>query len=32
MSDVTLMRIGILIAGLILIGAIVFFGRPRKPG
>lgn len=32
MSDVTLLRIGILIAGLILIGAIVFFGRPRKPG
>ena len=32
MSDVTMMRIGILIAGLILIGAIVFFGRPRKPG
>ena len=30
MSDVTLLRIGILIAGLILIGAIVFFGRPRK--
>ncbi|SFK64273.1 cell division protein ZipA [Lysobacter sp. cf310] len=32
MSEVTLLRIGILIAGLILIGAIVFFGRPRKPG
>jgi len=31
LSDVTLLRIGILIAGLILIGAIVFFGRPRKP-
>jgi cell division protein ZipA len=31
MSDVTLLRIGILIAGLILIAAIVFFGRPRKP-
>lgn len=30
MSDVTLLRIGILIAGLILIGAIIFFGRPRK--
>jgi cell division protein ZipA len=30
MSDVTLLRIGILIAGLILIGAIVFFGRPRR--
>jgi cell division protein ZipA len=32
MSDVTMLRIGILIAGLILIGAIVFFGRPRRPG
>lgn len=32
MSDLTLMRIGIFIAGLILIGAILFFGRPRKPG
>jgi len=32
MSDVTLVRIGILIAGLILVAAIVFFGRPRKPG
>jgi len=30
MSDVTLLRIGILIAGLILIGAIIFFGRPRR--
>jgi cell division protein ZipA len=32
MSEVTMLRVGILIAGLILIGAIVFFGRPRKPG
>jgi len=32
MSDVTLLRIGILIAGLVLVAAIVFFGRPRKPG
>ncbi len=32
MSDVTLLRIGIAIAGAILIGAILFFGRPRKPG
>jgi len=32
MTDVTLVRIGILIAGLILVAAIVFFGRPRKPG
>lgn len=31
-SEVTLMRIGILIAGVILLAAIVFFGRPRKPG
>jgi cell division protein ZipA len=30
MSDMTLLRIGIAIAGLILIGAIIFFGRPRK--
>jgi cell division protein ZipA len=30
MSDTTLLRIGIAIAGLILIGAIIFFGRPRK--
>ncbi len=32
MSDVTMLRIGILVAGLILIGAIIFFGRPRKAG
>ncbi|HJW46800.1 MAG TPA: cell division protein ZipA [Lysobacter sp.] len=32
MSDMTLLRVGILVAGLILIGAIIFFGRPRKPG
>lgn len=32
MSEVTMLRIAILIAGLILVGAIVFFGRPRKPG
>jgi len=32
MSDMTLMRIGIAIAGLILVAAIIFFGRPRKPG
>ena len=32
MSDTTLLRIAIAIAGLILIGAIVFFGRPRKQG
>ncbi|GHE25742.1 cell division protein ZipA [Vulcaniibacterium thermophilum] len=27
-----LLRLGILVAGLLLIGAIYFFGRPRKPG
>lgn len=32
MSDMTLLRIGILIAGLILIGAIVFFSRSGQPG
>lgn len=31
-EDMILLRVGILIAGLILIGAIIFFGRPRKPG
>ena len=32
MSELTLLRIGILIAGLLLVGAIIYFGRPRKPG
>jgi len=32
MSDMMLLRLGILVAGLLLIGAIYFFGRPRKPG
>lgn len=32
MSDETLLRIGILVAGLFVVGAILFFGRPRKPG
>jgi cell division protein ZipA len=32
MSDMTLLRMGILVAGLILIAAIFWFGRPRKPG
>jgi cell division protein ZipA len=32
MSDVWLLRTGILIAGLLLIVAIYAFGRPRKPG
>lgn len=32
MSDVWMLRAGILIAGVLLIAAIYFFGRPRKPG
>ncbi|MEO6263927.1 MAG: cell division protein ZipA C-terminal FtsZ-binding domain-containing protein, partial [Luteimonas sp.] len=32
MSDVWLLRTGILIAGVLLIAAIYFFGRPRRPG
>ena len=32
MSDMTLLRVGTLVAGLILIAAIFWFGRPRKPG
>ncbi len=32
MSDVWMLRTGILIAGLLLIAAIYFFGRPRRPG
>lgn len=32
MSEVWLLRLGILIAGLILVAAIYFFGRPGKPG
>lgn len=32
MSDVNMLRLGILIAGLILIAAILFFGRPKRPG
>jgi cell division protein ZipA len=32
MSDVWMLRTGILIAGVLLIVAIYFFGRPRKPG
>ena len=31
-SDGTMLRIWILIAGFVLIAAILFFGRPRKPG
>jgi cell division protein ZipA len=32
MSDVWLLRLGILVAGAILVAAIYLFGRPRKPG
>ena len=32
MSETTLLRIGILVAGLILLAAILWFGRPKKPG
>jgi cell division protein ZipA len=32
MSDVWMLRAGILIAGLLLIAAIYMFGRPRRPG
>jgi cell division protein ZipA len=32
MSDVWVLRGGILVAGLLLIAAIYFFGRPRRPG
>ncbi|GAB3331745.1 cell division protein ZipA [Marilutibacter aestuarii] len=32
MSEVWLLRIGILVAGLLLVAAIYFFGRPSKPG
>ena len=31
MSDIALLRIGILVAGVLLLAAIFFFGRPRKP-
>lgn len=31
MSDMALLRIGILLAGIILVAAIVFFGRPKRP-
>jgi cell division protein ZipA len=32
MSDIWMLRIGIVVAGLLLMGAIYVFGRPRKPG
>ena len=31
MSDMAMIRIGILIAGVLLVGAIFLFGRPKKP-
>jgi cell division protein ZipA len=31
MSDMALLRIGILVAGILLIATIIFFGRPKKP-
>ena len=32
MSDAWMLRIGIIIAGLVLVAAIYFFGRPNRPG
>lgn len=32
MSDVWLLRLGILLAGIVLVAAIYWFGRPRRPG
>ncbi len=32
MSDVWLLRLGILVAGVVLVAAIYYFGRPRRPG
>jgi cell division protein ZipA len=32
MSDIWMLRIGIVVAGLLLMAAIYFFGRPRRPG
>lgn len=32
MSDVWLLRLGILVAGAVLVAAIYYFGRPRRPG
>lgn len=32
MSDMAMLRIWILVAGVVLVAAIVFFGRPKKPG
>ncbi|WP_133501484.1 cell division protein ZipA [Cognatilysobacter terrigena] len=32
MSDMAMLRIWILVAGVVLLAAILFFGRPKKPG
>ncbi|GAB2518940.1 cell division protein ZipA [Lysobacter humi (ex Lee et al. 2017)] len=32
MSDMTMLRIWILVAGVVLVAAIIFFGRPKKAG
>ena len=32
MSDMAMLRIWILVAGIVLVAAIIFFGRPKKPG
>src|SRR5690348_6773514 len=32
MSDASILRIAIIVAGVLLVSAIYFFGRPRKPG
>lgn len=32
MSDMAMLRIWILVAGVVLVAAILFFGRPKKPG
>ena len=32
MSDMAMLRIWILVAGVVLVAAIIFFGRPKKPG
>ncbi len=32
MSDVAMLRIGLVVAGVLLLAAIYFFGRPKRPG
>ena len=32
MSDVSMLRIGLVVAGVLLLAAIYFFGRPKRPG